>query len=89
MLASTAPLLLLLLPAYAHRMQPRSPGCRRHELPTDDQQYERRKEREREEAEERRGAENAVSHNEFLVRRANPSALVGWLGWPLPAGVLA
>ncbi|KAI7839228.1 hypothetical protein COHA_007041 [Chlorella ohadii] len=41
------------------------PTCR-HELPTDDQQYERRKEREREEAEERRGAENAVSHNEFL-----------------------
>jgi E3 ubiquitin-protein ligase AIP2 len=41
------------------------PTCR-HELPTDDHQYERRKEREREEAEERRGAENAVSHNEFL-----------------------
>lgn len=47
------------------RLRLAPPG--RHELPTDDQQYERRKEREREEAEERRGAENAVSHNEFLV----------------------
>ncbi|GAB4817781.1 hypothetical protein N2152v2_004827 [Parachlorella kessleri] len=41
------------------------PTCR-HELPTDDAHYERRKEREKEEAEERRGAENAVSHNEFM-----------------------
>lgn len=41
------------------------PTCR-HELPTDDQRYERAKVREAEEAEERRGAENALSHNEFL-----------------------
>ncbi|KAL4430683.1 hypothetical protein ABPG75_005939 [Micractinium tetrahymenae] len=41
------------------------PTCR-HELPTDDWRYEHRKEREREEDEERRGAANAVSHNEFL-----------------------
>ncbi|KAL4432418.1 hypothetical protein ABPG77_001717 [Micractinium sp. CCAP 211/92] len=41
------------------------PTCR-HELPTDDWRYEHRKERERQEDEERRGAANAVSHNEFL-----------------------
>lgn len=41
------------------------PTCR-HELPTDDQEYERRKEREKIEAEERKGAQNALSHNEFL-----------------------
>jgi E3 ubiquitin-protein ligase AIP2 len=39
---------------------------RRHELPTDDWRYEDRKERARVEEEERRGAANAVSHNEFL-----------------------
>ena len=54
--------------------------ARRHELPTDDQQYERRKEREREEAEERRGAENAVSHNEFLVRGGGTLASVVFAG---------
>ncbi|GMH45357.1 hypothetical protein BSKO_13314 [Bryopsis sp. KO-2023] len=37
------------------------PLCR-HELPTDDREYELRKERE----EERRGARNALSHNEFM-----------------------
>eukprot|EP00887_Chlorella_sp_A99_P005322 scaffold1.g5322.t1 len=41
------------------------PTCR-HELPTDDAQYERRKEREAAEAEERRGASNATSGAEFL-----------------------
>ena len=40
--------------------------CRRHELPTDDHKYEARKERERRDAEDARGAANAVSHNEFL-----------------------
>lgn len=40
------------------------PLCR-HELPTDDARYEARKEREREQAEEARGAANALSHNEF------------------------
>jgi hypothetical protein len=38
----------------------------RHELPTDDHQYEIEKERKKEQEEERRGAANAVSHNEFL-----------------------
>lgn len=41
------------------------PTCR-HELPTDDSDYERNKAREEEEKEARRGAENAVSHKEFL-----------------------
>lgn len=41
------------------------PTCR-HELPTEDDAYERKKEREKTEAEERRGAENALSHKEFL-----------------------
>mmetsp|Transcript_10131 Transcript_10131/g.25939 ORF Transcript_10131/g.25939 Transcript_10131/m.25939 type:complete len:168 (+) Transcript_10131:229-732(+) len=41
------------------------PMCR-HELPTDDWRYETRKERAREEAEERRGRDNALSHSEFL-----------------------
>lgn len=36
------------------------------QLPTDDWRYEARKEREREEAEAQRGADNACSHNEFL-----------------------
>jgi len=45
---------------------PPTPLPCRHELPTDDKVYERRKEREREEQEERRGAQNACSHNEFL-----------------------
>lgn len=48
---------------HTHTHTPPTP---RHELPTDNPQYERRKERERVEAEERRGVENAVSHNEFL-----------------------
>ena len=38
----------------------------RHELPTDDQPYERAKVRAKEEREERAGVENALSHNEFL-----------------------
>jgi E3 ubiquitin-protein ligase AIP2 len=38
----------------------------RQELPTDDHQYESRKEREAQEAEDRRGAANALSHNEFM-----------------------
>ena len=41
------------------------PTCR-NELPSEDAAYDRKKERDREAAEERRGAENAVSHNEFL-----------------------
>jgi hypothetical protein len=41
------------------------PVCR-FELKTDDDQYERRKEREQAEAEDRKGAENAISHNEFM-----------------------
>ena len=41
------------------------PTCR-HELPTEDDAYERKKERDKVEAEERRGAENAISHKEFL-----------------------
>ncbi|MEW5299628.1 MAG: hypothetical protein WDW36_002623 [Sanguina aurantia] len=40
------------------------PMCRT-ELPTDDDGYERRKEREAQQAEERRGADNALPHNEF------------------------
>ena len=40
------------------------PTCRA-ELPTDDHAYEARKERDALEAEERRGGENALSHNEF------------------------
>eukprot|EP00245_Coleochaete_scutata_P007310 TRINITY_DN22511_c0_g1_i1.p1 TRINITY_DN22511_c0_g1~~TRINITY_DN22511_c0_g1_i1.p1 ORF type:complete len:421 (-),score=93.27 TRINITY_DN22511_c0_g1_i1:465-1727(-) len=36
------------------------------EMPTDDSEYERRKEREREEAEERRGAENALRGGESM-----------------------
>lgn len=38
----------------------------RHELPTDDDTYERRKVREAEAAEATRGAEGALSHNEFM-----------------------
>ena len=38
----------------------------RHELPTDDGRYERRKEREAAEKEAREGAANAVAHNDFL-----------------------
>jgi len=41
------------------------PVCRQ-ELATDDHHYEAAKEREREEAEERAGAANALSHNEFM-----------------------
>jgi Ring finger domain len=41
------------------------PNCR-NELPSEDAAYDRKKERDREEAELSRGAENAVSHNEFL-----------------------
>ncbi|CAD7699474.1 unnamed protein product [Ostreobium quekettii] len=41
------------------------PVCR-HELPTDDREYEERKERRAAEEEERRGAANAVDHTEFL-----------------------
>ena len=41
------------------------PVCR-HELPTDDWAYEARKERDVQEAEDRRGVENALSHNEFM-----------------------
>lgn len=41
------------------------PVCR-HELPTDDQKYEKRKQQAATEAEERRGAENALTHNEFM-----------------------
>lgn len=41
------------------------PVCR-FELETDDQQYERKKEREKTEAEDRKGAENAQSHNDFM-----------------------
>ena len=40
--------------------------CCRFELPTDDAHYESRKEREAKEKEERKGAANALSHNEFL-----------------------
>jgi E3 ubiquitin-protein ligase AIP2 len=41
------------------------PVCR-HELPTDDQKYETRKQRAAAEAEEQRGAQNALTHNEFM-----------------------
>jgi len=41
------------------------PTCR-NEMPSEDAAYDRKKERDREEAELSRGAENAVSHNEFL-----------------------
>ncbi|PSC75615.1 E3 ubiquitin-ligase AIP2 [Micractinium conductrix] len=41
------------------------PTCR-HELPTDDQRYEREKERRLQEEEDARGAANAVAHNDFL-----------------------
>jgi E3 ubiquitin-protein ligase AIP2 len=41
------------------------PTCR-NELPSEDSAYDRKKERDREEAELKRGAENAVGHNEFL-----------------------
>ncbi|KAK9819481.1 hypothetical protein WJX81_002292 [Elliptochloris bilobata] len=41
------------------------PICR-HELPTDDEWYERRKVREAQEAEDRKGAANAVTHLDFL-----------------------
>ncbi len=41
------------------------PTCR-NELPSEDAAYDRKKERDREEAELRKGAENAVSHNDFL-----------------------
>lgn len=38
----------------------------RHELPTDDDRYEMRKEREAHEAEASKGAANAVAHTEFI-----------------------
>jgi E3 ubiquitin-protein ligase AIP2 len=41
------------------------PICR-HELPTDDVRYEARKEREAQEEEDRKGAANAQSHNDFM-----------------------
>jgi E3 ubiquitin-protein ligase AIP2 len=41
------------------------PVCR-HELPTDDQKYETRKQRAAAQAEELRGAQNALTHNEFM-----------------------
>lgn len=41
------------------------PVCR-FELPTDDMAYENKKERDQREAEERKGAANAVSHTDFL-----------------------
>ena len=41
------------------------PVCR-FELPTDDMVYERKKERDQHEAEERKGAANAVTHTDFL-----------------------
>lgn len=41
------------------------PVCR-HELPTDDAKYEARKEKQQQEEEDRRGAANALTHNEFM-----------------------
>lgn len=38
----------------------------RFELPTDDMAYENKKERDQREAEDRKGAANAVSHSDFL-----------------------
>lgn len=40
----------------------------RFELPTDDQHYERRKQREKTEEEDCRGAANALSHAEFIYQ---------------------
>lgn len=41
------------------------PTCRK-ELPTDDWRYEAHKEKQQQEEEDRKGAENALSHNEFM-----------------------
>lgn len=41
------------------------PICR-HEMPTDDHEYERQKERDREAEEERKGSENALRGGEFM-----------------------
>jgi hypothetical protein len=61
---SCKPYLLLLLYLLAS-VQDNSCSVCRHELPTDDHSYESRKEREAQEAEDRKGAANALSHNEF------------------------
>ena len=45
---------------------PSLPAPQRRELPTDDPHYEARKEREAEEAEERRGAANAIRGGEYM-----------------------
>lgn len=46
----------------SRRLIHRPCSCDRHELPTDDARYER----ERQEAEDQKGAANAVSHSEFM-----------------------
>jgi E3 ubiquitin-protein ligase AIP2 len=53
------------LAAWLGKHSNQCPVCR-SEMPTDDHRYEAKREREREEAEEKRGAENAARGGEFL-----------------------
>ncbi|KAF5830946.1 hypothetical protein DUNSADRAFT_13802 [Dunaliella salina] len=55
-------------PACLHPWLSKSNACPvcREELPTDDLDYEAEKERKAEQEKERRGAQNALGHNEFM-----------------------